>query len=90
MNRPLQEATVKRYSYENHRSLQEHLYNLLNAYNFAQRLKTLQGLTPDEYIIKCWQKDPDRFTINPCHHTLGLNIYPPRPSSSSKSGSWTP
>jgi transposase InsO family protein len=75
MNRTLKEATVKRDDYENHQQLQEHLYNFLNAYNFAKRLKTLQGLTPDEYIIKCWQKEPERFTVNPCHHTLGLNIY---------------
>jgi hypothetical protein len=74
MNRTRKEATVKRYYYENHQSLKEHLYNVLNAYNFAKRLNTLQGLTPYEYIIKCWQKDPDRLKINPCHHTLGLNI----------------
>ena len=61
MNRTLKEATVKeatvkRYYYENHRQLREHLHNFLNAYNFAKRLKALQGLTPYEYIINCWQK----------------------------------
>ena len=44
------------------------------AYNFAKRLKTLKGLTPYEYIRQCWQKEPERFTVNRCHHTLGLNI----------------
>jgi len=44
------------------------------ADNFAKRLKTLKGLTPDEYICRCWQKEPERLTINPHHHTLGLNI----------------
>ena len=53
MNRTLKEATVKRYHYENHQQLREHLYNFMNAYNFARRLKTLRGLTPYEYIIKC-------------------------------------
>jgi len=43
MNRTLKEATVKRYYYENHQQLKEHLYSFLNAYNFAKRLKTLQG-----------------------------------------------
>jgi hypothetical protein len=43
------------------------------AYNFAKRLKTLQGLTRYEYICQCWQQEPERFTINPHHHTLGLN-----------------
>ena len=74
MQRTLKEATVQRYDYENHQQLKEHLYHFLNAYNFARRLKPLQGLTPYEYIIKCWQKEPERFTLNPCHHTLGLNI----------------
>ena len=46
MNRTLKEATVKRYHYTSHQQLKEHLYNFLNAYNFAKRLKTLKGLTP--------------------------------------------
>jgi transposase InsO family protein len=74
MNRTLQEATGKRYDYETHQQRKEHLFNFLNAYNFAKRLKTLHGLTPDEYIVKCWQKEPEHFTVNPRHHTLGLNI----------------
>jgi hypothetical protein len=73
MNRTLKEATVKRYNYQNHQQLKEHLYNFLNAYNFAKRLKALKGLTPYEYIIKSWQKEPKRFRINLLHHTLGLN-----------------
>jgi transposase-like protein len=73
MNRTLKEATVKRYNYQNHQQMKDHLYNFLNAYNFAKRLKALKGLTPYEYIIKCWQKEPKRFKVNPLHHTLGLN-----------------
>lgn len=73
MNRTLKEATVKRYHYESHHQLKEHLYNFVNAYNFAKRLKTLKGLTPYEAIIQCWTKEPERFNINPNHHTLGLN-----------------
>ena len=74
MNRTLKEATVKRYNYQNHQQLKEHLYNFLNAYNFAKRLKALKGLTPYEYIIKIWHNEPKRFKANPFHHTLGLNI----------------
>jgi IS30 family transposase len=33
MNRTLKEATVKRYHYENHTQLKEHLYNFVNAYS---------------------------------------------------------
>jgi IS30 family transposase len=73
MNRTLKDATVRRYYYATHDHLKEHLHAFLMAYNFAKRLKTLKGLTPYEYICKCWQKEPERFTVNPCHHTLGLN-----------------
>jgi transposase InsO family protein len=73
MNRTLKEATVKKYYYQAHQHLKEHLYAFLMAYNFAKRLKTLRGLTPYEYICQCWQKEPARFTIHPSHHTLGLN-----------------
>jgi transposase InsO family protein len=73
MNRTLQDARVKKYHYQTHHHLQLHLQACLMAYNFAKRLKTLKGLTPDEYICQSWQKDPERFTINPYHHTLGLN-----------------
>ena len=43
------------------------------AYNFAKRLKTLKGLTPYEYVCKIWTQDPERFKLNPIHHTPGLN-----------------
>ena len=74
MNRTIKEATVKRYHYGSHEQLKEHLKTFLLAYNFAKRLKTLKGLTPYEYIIKCWQNEPERFIENPMHHTTGLNI----------------
>jgi transposase InsO family protein len=73
-NRTLDDATVKRYDYESHQPLKEHLDNFVNAYNFAKRLKTLQERTPYEYISKCWQKEPERFKTNPYHHIVGLNI----------------
>ncbi len=74
MNRTIKDATVKRYHYETHRQLKEHLKLFLAAYNFAKRLKTLNGLTPYEFIVKCWQNEKERFRISPNHHTLGLNI----------------
>jgi transposase InsO family protein len=73
MNRTLKDATVKKYHYQTHHHLKVHLQAFLMAYNFAKRLKTLKGLTPYECICRCWQKEPERFTINPHHHTLGLN-----------------
>jgi transposase InsO family protein len=53
MNRTLKEATVKKYYYQDHQHLKEHLYAFLMAHNFAKRLKTLRGLTPYEYICQC-------------------------------------
>ena len=74
MNRTIKEATVKRFYYETHDQLRQHLANFVAAYNFAKRLKTLKGLTPYEYICKCWTKEPQRFTSNPHHQTPGPNI----------------
>ena len=45
MNRTIKEATVKRYYYQSHDHLKQHLHTFLVAYNFAKRLKTLKGLT---------------------------------------------
>jgi transposase-like protein len=73
MNRTLKDATVKKYYDQTHQHLKEHLYTFLMAYNCAKRLKTLKGLTPYEYICKIWQQEPERFTVHPCHHTLGPN-----------------
>ncbi len=73
MNRTIKDATVKRYHYEDHDQLRRHLADFLNAYNFARRLKTLNGLTPYEYICKIWTSEPDRFILNPIHQMPGLN-----------------
>ena len=74
MNRTLKQATVHRYYYENHDQLRQHLSDFVNAYNFARRLKTLNGLTPYEFICKCWTNQPERFNLNPVHQMPGLNI----------------
>jgi len=48
MNRTLKEATVRRYHYDRHHQLRQHIQTFLDAYNSAKRLKTLNGLTPFE------------------------------------------
>jgi transposase-like protein len=73
MNRTLKDATVRRYHYETHRQLREHLTAFLDAYNFARRLKTLRGLTPYERICKAWADEPERFKYDPTHLTSGPN-----------------
>jgi transposase InsO family protein len=74
MNRTLKEATVRRYHYESHDQLRQHLADFISAYNFARRLKTLKGLTPYEFICKAWVKERRRFRIDPIHQMPGLNI----------------
>jgi transposase-like protein len=74
MNRTIKEATVKRYHYDSHAQLENHLQNFIRAYNFARRLKALKGMTPYEFICKTWTSDPDKFIIDPIHLMPGLNI----------------
>lgn len=73
MNRTIKDATVKRYHYESHDQLRQHLGDFVAAYNFGRRLKTLKGLTPYEAICKTWQREPARFTSNPHHQSPGSN-----------------
>jgi transposase InsO family protein len=74
MNRTIKEATVKRYHYDSHDQLRQHLGDFVAAYNFARRLKTLKGLTPYEFICKAWASQPQRFKLNPLQQMPGPNI----------------
>ncbi|MDR2268149.1 MAG: integrase core domain-containing protein [Holosporaceae bacterium] len=65
MNKTIKEATLKRYHYSSHDQLHEHLKTFIDAYNFAKRLKTLNGLTPYEFIINQLENSPTIFKINP-------------------------
>jgi len=73
MNRTIKDATVKRFHYDDHNQLRDHLANFIRAYNFGRRLKTLKGLTPYEFICKQWTIEPERFTLNPIHQMPGIN-----------------
>ena len=73
MNRTIKEATVKRFHYDDHNQLRRHLAHFIDAYNFGRRLKTLRGLTPYGFIVKCWTSEPERFTLDPIHQMPGLN-----------------
>jgi transposase InsO family protein len=88
MNRTIKEATVKRYHYDTHSQLETHITDFilrrgrqstglssfsLLTYTYARRLKTLQGLTPFEYIYKIWTSDPDRVNVDPTLHMPRLN-----------------
>ena len=71
MNRTIKEATVKRYYYETHDLLRQHLTHFVAAYNFARRLKTLRGLAPYEAMSIGVQKGPP----------IGVQKGPPSSSS---------
>lgn len=73
MNRAIKDATIKRYHYDTHNQFESHVTDFIAAYNNARRLKTLQGLSPFEYICKIRTTEPERFNVNPTHHTHGLN-----------------
>ena len=73
MNRTIKDATVKRFHYDDHDQLKRHLADFISAYNFGRRLKTLKGLTPYEFICKCWTSEPERSMLNPLHQMPGLN-----------------
>jgi transposase InsO family protein len=73
MNRTIKEATVNRFHYDTHDQLRRRLSDFVTAYNFARRLKTLNGLTPYETICKAWTDEPHRFIIDPIHQMQGLN-----------------
>ncbi|MER9357362.1 integrase core domain-containing protein, partial [Mesorhizobium sp. M0514] len=57
MNRTIKDATVKRFYYQSHDQLRQHLADFVLAYNFGRRLKTL------------WTKEPERFRLDPTHQT---------------------
>jgi transposase InsO family protein len=78
MNRTIKDATVRRYHYDSHDQLRQHLSDFVTVYNFARRLKTLKGLTPYEFICKRWTLEPERFRLNPLHQMPGLNSYAAR------------
>ncbi len=76
MNKTIKEATVHRYYYESQTQLQEHLQAFIDAYNFAKRLKSLNGLTPWEFIVKEWKSNPKSSRTKFDLYKLGLNNIP--------------
>ncbi|OZA07543.1 MAG: hypothetical protein B7Y02_13780, partial [Rhodobacterales bacterium 17-64-5] len=76
MNRTIKDATVKRFHYDDHEQLRNHLAIFISAYNFGRRLKTLKGLTPYEFICKVWTSEPERSILNPIHQMPGLGSGP--------------
>jgi 16S rRNA C1402 (ribose-2'-O) methylase RsmI len=74
MNRTIKDAAVRRFHYESHYQLHQHLANFVAAYNLARRLKTLRGLTPHEAICKARTDEPLRFLHEPHRQIPGQSI----------------
>jgi hypothetical protein len=72
-NRILKEANVRRYHYDSHHQLRQHIAAFLDVYNFASRLNTLKGFTPFECICAAWTKEPDCFRLDPIQLTPALH-----------------
>lgn len=71
MNRTIMDATVKRYQYNSHEQLGARFADVVSAYAFGRRLRTLRALTPYEAICKAWAAEPGRFRSNPFHQIPG-------------------
>ena len=67
------ETPARKLHYESHDHLQERFSAFLESYNFERRLKTLGGLTPYEFICRCWETQPRIFRRNPAEITPMLN-----------------
>ena len=74
MNRTIKNATVKRFHHDGHEQLRRHLADFIAAYNFARRLETLEGPTPQKFICQRWSIEPNRFKLNPIYQMPVLNI----------------
>lgn len=74
MNRTIKkDATVKRFHHDDHAQLRRHLQDFIDACNVGRRLKTLNGLTPYEFICKRWTSEPELFILDPTHQMPGPN-----------------
>ena len=73
MNRTIKDATVRIFHSASAEALKQHLHAFLLAYTCARRLKTLKGSTPYDFICRQWTVEPERFKLNPCHHSPGLS-----------------
>ena len=58
--------------YRDHDHLRDHFFAFFDTYNFARRLKTLKGLTPYQYICRCWAVDPASFRRSPLEYAPKL------------------
>ena len=64
MNRTIKEATIKKFYYQNHKKLEEHLKTFIEIYNYTQPLKALKRMTPYEKICLYLQSEEGKSCLN--------------------------
>ena len=77
-NRFIKDNTIKKYKYISKEQLLNHLDNLLIAYNFAKRLKSLKYITPYQKVLEIYNdknlnNNNRLFRIEPVNQLMGLN-----------------
>jgi transposase InsO family protein len=72
INFTIKESTVNSYFYQNTEQLERHLDTFTCAYNFAKHLKTINGLSSYQFIVKSWAENPLPFLFNPSLLNSGL------------------
>jgi hypothetical protein len=82
----VQTAQGKRHHYESHNQLIEHLADFVAALNFARRLKTLNGCTPQRVRLQTMDNRASTIQTEPLQQMPGLT---PRPGASAAERSGT-
>jgi hypothetical protein len=69
LNRTIKKRTVQRFCDRSHHHPKQHMQTFPMAANFAQRSKTLECLSPCEYICESWTKQPARSNLDRVQHS---------------------
>lgn len=69
MNRTVKDATIKAFHYPTFEALEAHVKAFVTAHNFGKHPKALRWHTPFQSICEAWNKEPQRFWLDP-HHLI--------------------
>jgi hypothetical protein len=72
-NKTIKNATVKQYHYDNVIQLKQHIMSYIMVHNFQKKLKALNFITPYEFVLQTYQKQPQLFKESLYHKLVGLN-----------------
>ena len=74
MNGTIKESTLKKFHYDSIDQFSTSLATFINYYNFKKPLKALKRISPYDFVLIKWKKNPKLFNRDPTHHCVGLNI----------------